>query len=187
MPSPRNDTMICSFHKLLQVEKIAVSAWHLLQRPIPRPDRSLVLPWQKTLPMQSSVCRLGDAVEYVLSCYVYHCASIRYISIKVPSGRLRRSPWHNASAGLPSLTTTVSAGLVTAKSLSQFFKFSIAYAVGCLPPYLMVLCGCRHPSFLGLALVERRPHYFVPGVIGREGCLRHAFPKTPPPLTRKIG
>ena len=51
----------------------------------------------------------------------------------------------------------------------------------------MVLCGCRHPSILGLALVERRPHYFVPGVMGREGCLRHAFPKTPPPLKRKIG
>ena len=27
------DTMTCSFHKLLQVEEIAVSAWHLLQRP----------------------------------------------------------------------------------------------------------------------------------------------------------
>ena len=45
------------------MEKIAVSAWH---RPIPRPDRSFVLSWQKTLPMQSSVCRFGDVVEYVL-------------------------------------------------------------------------------------------------------------------------
>ena len=76
--------MICSFHRLFRVEKIAVSAWHLLQRPFPRPDRFPVLPWQKTLPMQSSVCRFGDVVEYVLFCYVYHCVSIRYISLKVP-------------------------------------------------------------------------------------------------------
>ena len=85
VPSLPNDTMIRSFHNLFRVEKIAVSAWHLLQRPIPRPDRSFVLSWQKTLPMQSSVCRFGDVVEYVLFCYVYHCVFIRYISIKVPS------------------------------------------------------------------------------------------------------
>ena len=41
----------------LRMEKIAVSAWHLLQRPIPRPDWSFMLSWQKALPMQSSVCR----------------------------------------------------------------------------------------------------------------------------------
>ena len=29
----------------------------------------------------------------------------------------------------------------------------------------MVHCGCRHPSFFGLVLVERHPHYFVPGVM----------------------
>ena len=85
VPSLRNDTMIRSFRNLFRVEKIAVSAWHLLQRPIPRPDRSFVLLWQKTLPMQSSVCRFGDVVEYVLFCYVYHCVFICYISIKVPS------------------------------------------------------------------------------------------------------
>ena len=45
-----------------------------------------------------------------------------------------------------SLTTTVSPGLVTAKSLSQFFLiFYLPVLVGCLPQYLMVHCGCRHP------------------------------------------
>ena len=48
----------------------------------------------------------------------------------------------------------------------------------------MVLCGCPHPSILGPALVERRLHYLVPGVMGQEGCLRRAFPEAPPPLTR---
>ena len=85
VPSLRHDTMIRSFYNLFRVEKIVVSAWHLLQRPVPRPDRSFVLSWQKTLPMQSSVCRFGDVVEYVLFCYANHCVFIRYISIKVPS------------------------------------------------------------------------------------------------------
>ena len=45
-----------------------------------------------------------------------------------------------------SLTTTVSPGLVTAKSLSQFLIFYLPVFIRFLRPYLMVHCGCRHPQ-----------------------------------------
>ena len=40
---------------------------------------------------------------------------------------------------------------------------------------------------LGLPLVERRPHYLVPGVWCGRGVSAKRFPNTPPPSKRKLG
>ena len=48
-------TLTCSFHKVLRVEEIAVSAWHLLQRPTQRTLRFPDRPW--TIPSPCSTVR----------------------------------------------------------------------------------------------------------------------------------
>ena len=140
--------------------------------------------------MQSSVCRLGDAVQYVLcSISTTTCLYATYLlkffssivfslSVLLPTSRQQSYLSHNHSFSRPCNGQIL---------VSVLLIFYFACAVGCLPPYLMVHCGCKHPSFFGLALVDRRPHYFVLGVMHQEGCLRHVFLKTPPPSKRKTG
>ena len=67
------------------------------------------------------------------------------------------------------------------------FYFSICLCSTMSAPVPNGTLWLQTSPFPGLPLVERRPHYLVPGVWSGRGVSATRFPDTPPPSKRKLG
>ena len=137
------------------------------------------------------LCYLDKMVEFSMfyvsistTACLYAIYLLKFLVQLYPSCRSSCQP---RVSRVTSLTTTVSPGLVTAKSLSQFFNFLFACVYTMPAPVLNGTLWLQTSPVFGLPLVERRPHYLVPGVCSGRGVSATRFPETPPPSERKLG
>ena len=138
----------------------------------PAPSASMVEnPASVFRPMDGSLC---SSVYFYLPLHIntLHVCFIFRVSFL--------SHGNSSVSRVTSITSTVPPGLnYAAKSLSQFFFICLCFTMPA--PLPIGTLWLQTSLVLGLPLVGRGPHYFVPGVWRGRGVSATRSPDTPPP------
>ena len=158
---------------------MAVSAWHLLQRPGPAPSASMMENPANAIsvfrPMDGSLC---SSVYFYLPLRV-NTLHIYFIILVI----LLVGPHANSSVSRVTHVYSCSGPCGGQILVSVFFSYLPVFYDACARTYWYTVVAdipCPRTSLGGAVSPLPRPRSVV-----REGCVRHAFPRHTPSLKQK--